>query len=324
MPQIYPDLPCPETDAGDPRRTGVEIEFAGMDETRAAEVVAEVLGGTAHNKDTHELIVEGSDLGDIGVELDTVLRKKKDIPFLEAGLSLATGLVPVEIITPPLTRAGVASLDRLVQALRDAGATGTSDGVLLGFGVHLNPEVVAPDHPHTLATILAFGLLESWLRREADLDMTRRLMPYVNPWPTAFVTGMVTERPDTLADLMDIMAPHVQSRNHGLDLFPLFAHAHPDLYKDRFPRPDKTSARPTFHFRMPDCRIDEPGWSLARAWGFWVLVERVAFNAPLLNALRAEWLDHAHNAPGAERRWCAKVKRLLDHHDEALISEAAE
>lgn len=308
-----PPLPYPDTAQGDPRRTGVEIEFAGMDEARAAQVVADTLGGTLRADGSHEYTVAGTRLGDIRVELDTVLRKK-DLPLLEKGLELATGLVPVEIVTPPLTLSGMEDLHQLVQALRRAGATGTADGLLLGFGVHLNPEVVAADHPHTLDTILAYGMLEPWLRRAADLDLTRRLMPYVDAWPHACVTDMAAARPRTLPDLMHLMARHVQSRNHGLDLFPLFAHAQPGLYARLFPKPDKTAARPTFHFRLPDCRIDEPDWSLADAWSLWHRIEQVACNAPLLAELRLNWLDHFHAAPGAEGRWVAKVAALLHDH----------
>lgn len=317
MTSNYPDLVRPQTADGAPRRTGVEIEFAGLDERRAANIVAETLGGTAQEGESHEFTVRGTRVGDIEVELDTVLRKKKDIPLIEMGLDLATGLVPVEIITPPLHHDDLAQLDPLVGALRTAGATGTRNGILLGFGVHLNTEVVAPDDPHTLNTILAFGVLEPWLRRKEDLDVTRRLMPFVNPWPAGFVADLVQEKPQSLAGLMTVMARHVQSRNHGLDLFPLFAHADADLYNRLFPEPDKTSARPTFHFRMPDCRIDEADWSLAQAWRLWCAVEQVAANPPLLQALGTAWLDHFHNAPGADGRWSAKVDALMADHMQA-------
>ena len=36
------------------------------------------------------------------------------------------------------------------------------------------------------------------------------------------------------------------------------------------------SPRPAYHYRLPNCRIDEPGWSIAAEWGRWVLVERLA------------------------------------------------
>lgn len=315
MSQPYAPLPHADKEDGSARLTGVEIEFAGLNEVQAAEVILSTFGGTKTEGDSHELTIEGSELGDVQVELDTVLRKKKSIPFLEKGLNLATGLVPVEIITPPLDHEGLRRLDRLTEALRKAGATGTRDGLLLGFGVHLNPEVVALEDPHTLNTILSYGLLEPWLRKQEDLDMTRRLMPFVNPWPSAFVTELARSKPSSLKDLMAVMSRHVQSRNHGLDLFPLFAHADQSLYQRLFPEPDKTSARPTFHFRMPDCRIDEADWSLSRAWKLWLTVEQVACNGPLLAALREAWIDHMHTAPGSDGRWAKKVDALMAEHD---------
>ncbi|GAA4221316.1 hypothetical protein GGQ68_000209 [Sagittula marina] len=320
MTSHYPPLALTETAEGEPRRTGVEIEFAGLNEVEAADVVFQTFGGHIEEGESHELTVTGTEIGDIRVELDTVLRKKKNIPLLQMGLDLATGLVPVEIITGPLTREKVARLDALTDALRQAGATGTRDGILLGFGVHLNPEVVSLDDPHTMQTILAYGLLEPWLRRQEDLNVTRRLMPFVNQWPSAFVTELARSRPSSLADLMVVMARHVQSRNHGLDLFPLFAHANESLYNRMFPEPDKTAARPTFHFRLPDCRIDEADWSLAQAWKLWWTVEDVAQNGALLDSLRKAWIDHMHTAPGADKRWSDKVDRMMrDHGVEAVL-----
>ncbi|MFW2588445.1 amidoligase family protein [Sagittula sp. SSi028] len=315
MPSQYPPFARPHTASGDTRRTGIEIEFAGLDEAAAGRVVARSLGGKVVTGDSHELTVQDSAVGDIRVELDTVLRKKKGIPLLDTGLSLATGLVPVEIITGPLTPVEAARLDDLTDALRQAGATGTRDGILLGFGVHLNPEVVAPEDPHTLHTILAYGLLEPWLRKREGLDVTRRMMPFVKPWPSAFVTELARAKPASLNDLMAVMSRHVQSRNHGLDLFPLFAHANASLYNSLFPEPDKTSARPTFHFRLPDCRIDEADWSLAQAWALWCVVEQVAAQPRLLDGLRQAWIDHMHSAPGAETRWIGKVDAVMRTHD---------
>ncbi|EBA08414.1 amidoligase family protein [Sagittula stellata] len=314
MTDSFASLPHRTTRDGVERKTGVEVEFSGLGEIRVGAIVADFLGGTATEPHFHELTVEDTELGDIRVELDISLRKK-DIPLLEQGLSMAKAVVPVEIITEPLTHEEVIRLGSLLDELRLNGAKGSRAGVFLGFGVHLNPEVVAADDPHTLNTIVAFGLLEPWLRRAEDLDMTRRLMPFIETWPHGFVTQLVNGQFSTLTDLMTIASRHISSRNHGLDLMPLFAHHDRALFDRIFPAQSKLSARPTFHFRLPDCRIDEEEWSLARPWNLWARVERVADDAHMLETLRRAWLEHNHYLPGAEGRWAERVAKLFQSKD---------
>jgi hypothetical protein len=103
----------------------------------------------------------------------------------------------------------------------------------------------------------------------------------------------------------------VTSRNQSLDLFPLFKHAEPELFDKVFNVEDKTSARPTFHFRLPDSRIDEADWSLLQPWQLWRQVELVAANEALLSALRSAW--KTHDAAWFERKsvWVQTIDALL-------------
>ena len=48
---------------------------------------------------------------------------------------------------------------------------------------------------------------------------------------------------------------------------------------------ERVKARPTFHYRLPDCRVNEPGWSVADAWNRWVYVESLAADTDLLAEL---------------------------------------
>jgi hypothetical protein len=36
--------------------------------------------------------------------------------------------------------------------------------------------------------------------------------------------------------------------------------------------------RPTFHYRMPNCKIDDNAWSIAKEWERWCVVEQLAQN----------------------------------------------
>jgi hypothetical protein len=79
----------------------------------------------------------------------------------------------------------------------------------------------------------------------------------------------------SVSQLIDDYLKHNPTRNRGLDLLPLFAH----LDKDRVTRAvddDRVSARPTFHFRMPDSRVDDPRFRITEQWQAWLEVERLA------------------------------------------------
>ncbi|KOO12350.1 hypothetical protein AKJ18_24405, partial [Vibrio xuii] len=58
---------------------------------------------------------------------------------------IALSVVPVEIVSPPFPLAKLEQLDKLIPALRNAGAKGTDDSVVAAFGVHINPELPSLD-----------------------------------------------------------------------------------------------------------------------------------------------------------------------------------
>ena len=306
----FPDLPYPDTAEGTPRRCGVEIEFAGLSEARVADLLRDHFGGETCESGPRELTIQGSPLGDLRVELDTVWRKS-DLPIPEAGMDLVREIVPVEIITAPLTRAEVERFNSVLPPLREAGAIGSRGGVFLGFGVHLNPEVVAPEDPHTLETIRAFGLLEDHLRKASGIDATRRVLPFVDPWPPALVDDLVANPPQTMDDMMSLYARHTTSRNHGLDLLPLSMHVNPDHHRELFPK-DKTSARPAFHFRLPDSRIDEADWDLSASWAMWHTIETVAADPDRMTDLETAWRAHREQTFSRRGPWADRVATLLE------------
>ena len=311
----FPPLPMARTIDGTERLTGIEIEFAGPTERETGNLIAQHFGGTVKDDGQHTVMVCDTDFGDIEVELDIGLRKRKDIPFLKEGLDAFRGLIPVEVVTPPLRLEQLAEFNGICAALRGIGALGSRTGVLLGFGVHVNPEVVGPNHRFTLDTIVAYALLEPWLRAREQIDTTRRVMPFVGAWPRGLISDLVNTPSETLADVMRLSAPHIKSRNQSLDLLPLFKHFEKHLFDEVFHITDKTSARPTFHFRLPDSRIDEPGWSLHQPWQLWRQVELAAADPDLLNALRDAW--RTHDAAWFERKsvWVDTVDNLLNRHN---------
>ena len=298
------------------RLCGVEVEFAGLTEERTAALVIETLGGTVRPDGAHAFRVEGTRIGTVKVELDTVLRKT-GLPGMEAGLDIARAVVPVEIVSDPLDQDGLVLLDGFRDRLRGEGAIGSRDGVFLGFGVHLNPET--PVEPgHRLRIIQAYALLEDWLRHADPIDTTRRILPFVDPWPRKLCDAMIAARDADLGTLMQLYAEQTGSRNHGLDLLPVFKDAAPEAFGKAFPRDRATSARPAFHYRLPDCRIDEPDWSLAHPWRSWMLVERLAEDRALLDRLAEARSAYRHQLFAGRAGWAEIVTDILGKDAEAL------
>ena len=306
----FASLPQPLNAKGAPRRVGVEIELGGLPEAEVARIVAEQLGGEAVQEDSHIWAVEESALGRVEVYLDIFLRKAQQGRLRDLALDLGREVVPVEIVTEPLDMEGMAKLDDLRDALRAAGALGSGAGLVFGFGVHFNIEVASEDDADTVRPLLAYALIEDWLRSAYPIDDSRRVLPFTDPYPTDFVRALIAAGPGAARDhVTGLYLELTPSRNRGLDMLPLLAHFDAPRVADAIA--DKTSARPTFHFRLPDCRIDEADWRLSTEWWRWVAVERVARDAALLRRLSDAWLDDHGLVTLLRQSWATRAGRIL-------------
>jgi hypothetical protein len=302
--------------AGEDRLCGVEIEFAGLTEIAAAEIARQCLGGRVERAEAHVAVLHDSRLGRVRVELDTALRKLGGGSLVQQGLDVLRGLIPVEIVTEPLDSAGIAMLDALREDLRVAGALGSRHGLLLGFGVHLNPARQG-EGARVARVATAYALLEDHIRRRRHIDTTRRVLPFVDPWPAGLTDDLVAVDHLEIPALLRLYARHTQSRNHGLDLLPLLHDAAPELYAETFPGATDIAARPAYHFRLPDCRIDEAGWSLAEPWEDWLTIERVADDPDMLHRLAVAWRAHrAHHLEG-RGSWADTVAAIVEDRSAA-------
>lgn len=311
-PPALKPLPTPQTAAGEPRHVGIEIEFSGLDEEHAARVLAKSLDGSAAQDRPGFWNVTGTELGDFECYLDSRPLQKLDSEGLGKHLrELARSVVPLEIVSDPIEVAQIPALDRALQALADAGATGTRHGVLLGFGVHFNPEVVSLEFADIAPVLTAYALLEDHLRRIAGIDLSRRLLPWVDPYPRSLVDRLASANPPSnMTELMDTYLELAPSRNHGLDMLCIFA----EIDHDRVAREmdmEQIQSRPTYHWRLPDCRIDEADWSLAKEWNRWVLVEQVAADRALLKRLKEMWRDHRGSLTSIRTDWSERVSDVL-------------
>ncbi len=306
----FAPLPQPLNADRVPRLVGVEIEFGGLAESHAATLCADFLNGRAVQVDSHIWRVEDSDLGTLDIYLDIFLRKAQQSRLRDAALDLGREVVPVEIVTEPLDLDGLARLDALREALCAGGALGSGAGWFFGFGVHLNIEIASDSDADIVRPLLAYALVEDWLRADNPIDEARRVLPFTDPYPTDFVRALIKAGPEaTREHVTALYLELTPSRNRGLDMLPIFAHFDPDRIASAID--DKTSARPTFHFRLPDSRIDDADWSLASEWNRWRLVERVAQDSALLDRLAQAWDDDHGLVTLSRQSWAARSGRIL-------------
>jgi len=300
--------PNTRTAEGELRRVGVELEMIGPGVAEVSRLVAIHFGGRVEAKSRYEHVVHGDAAGDWGVELDWEYLKQKgreEAPesdlaaFIdEAAESLvragAEAIVPVEVVSPPLVMERLAEVQSLIARLRHAGARGTGAGISYAFGLQLNPELPSLDADTIGAYLKAFFCLYDWLEERSSPDLTRRLTRFMAPFPSRYVRKVVD--PDYgpgLARLIDDYLADNPTRNRALDLLPLFLYLDEERVRAVVDDP-RVKARPTFHYRLPNCEIDRPYWGIHLAWADWLKVEALASDAPRLRRIckaYARWLD---------------------------------
>lgn len=291
--------PWLHTPEGALRRVGVELEMGGIELDVAAGCIANLLSGEIASKGRYERSISGDPAGDWIVELDFDLlkrmgREQRDPDSLADGIErgaedvlawAAEAVVPLEVVSPPLPLDQLERVEGVIRRLREAGALGTSDNLVYAFGMQFNPELPATDARLIASCIKAFLCSYEWLLARADVDSSRRITSYVNPFPYQYLRKVIDPSywPDRESLIDDYLADN-PTRNRALDMLPLFLHL--DEKRVRSVTDDPLiKARPTFHYRLPNCDIHKPEWNFADAWNDWVQVERLAADSDALNAL---------------------------------------
>lgn len=275
---------------GKPRRVGVELEMIGLELNDIAEIVAEHLELSITTDGRYRRVLRGDDAGDWIVELDFDLLKRlgqeerNEEELLdelrdsaeELLKTLAEIVVPLELVSPPLPMRRLGEVEELIALLRGAGARGTSDRVSYAFGMQFNPEIPSEDPAVITAYLQAFLCLYEWLLVRADINLTRRITSYVDPFPTDYVRRVThADYAPDLDTLIDDYLEYSPTRNRALDLLPLFLHLDEERVRGVTSDP-LIKPRPAFHYRLPDCEIHLPGWGLHVAWHDWLEVEALA------------------------------------------------
>jgi hypothetical protein len=321
---VLPVPPRRLTDSNEMRRLGVELEFAGVELEEASRRVAERVGGTVEPETKYEARVVGAAHGDWIIEIDSELIKAigrqldaGDYPDAVEGAAEeliergALPFVPLEVVSPPIPMDSLDGVDAVIAALRDAGATGTGGRWVYAFGMHLNPEM--PDlRAVTIARYLkAFFCLYEWLLQSSAVDLTRRLTPYIDPFPDTYIDRVV--HPDyepSLDGLIDDYLADNATRNRVLDMLPLFTHLDEARVRNRVDD-DRVKSRPALHYRLPNCEIDRRDWGLAAPWGDWLQIEHLATDESRLLELCRRYREVAGGSLGWKRAWVEEVQECL-------------
>lgn len=312
----FRDLPWTTAPDGKPRRIGVEIEMAGVSLTTIAHIVHREYGGEIMPRNAFEVQIEDTEAGAFTVELDAHILKEQayldqlqrlgieldtdDAEALDRWLADAAGkLVPHELVAPPVPLDQLPRLDRIRHELHQAGALGTHASLVFAFGLQLNLEVHQRDVAWLLPILQAFVLLYDPLVQAEKIDLTRRLSPYINPFPGAYIRLIL--QPDYQPDLQQFMDDYLEynpTRNRPLDLLPLLAEIDHERVWAAPVEKELIKPRPALHYRLPSCSIDDPVWSLAQPFNGWAQVEHLAADRDLLAKTRAEYLRQPAQALG--------------------------
>ncbi|MDV6316900.1 amidoligase family protein [Idiomarina sp. HP20-50] len=303
---------------GEDRRVGFELEFSGLTLEQTVHILQQELPGRVVSASKAEQEIEVDGLGSFKVEIDwDYLKRKakaeggdKSAWVRELG-NLAENLVPIEIVCPPLTLKQCEQLLPLIDALREAGAKGTDESWIAAYGVHINPEVPSLDANVVLRYLQAFSLLQWWLVEAHCVDTTRKLSPYIDKYPEAYTRLLAKQHSVNQEQLISDYLKHNATRNRALDMLPLFAFLDEEKVMSTVDD-NKIKARPTFHYRLPNCQLEHPDWQLTEPWKMWWVVDALANDQQALDYWKQAFIDAERPLIGvSEKDWKERLEQWL-------------
>ncbi|WP_168201367.1 amidoligase family protein [Qingshengfaniella alkalisoli] len=297
------------------RRVGLEIEFSGLTEAQTAKIVTGRFGGDIRTQSPYEVEIENTEIGKVKIELDSAYAKADRNAVLDAGLDLARSVIPTEIVTQPLSQGQLGLMQSLCADLAKHGAQGSRTNLLRGFGMHINPEIAGQDTESIVPVMRAYALMEDWLREADPIDPSRRMMPFVDPYPSRLIDALARYGDLPKDEVFRIYLDLADGRNHGLDVLPVIVETADASLADRVRRNRQVKGRPAWHYRLPDCRIDEPDWSIAAEWNRWVLVERAACMPELVEELAEAWLKRRKELTSIRLEWWRAADEVIRGYD---------
>jgi len=310
---------------GEVRRVGFELEFAGLDLPTAAQAVANALDGTVELDTQAECKVKHPKYGNFKIELDWSFAKNMARRRLEEqGASedmvmtlmtdLARQIVPLEVVCAPVPVDALSTLDPMVEQLQQAGALGTADSLIYAFGVHINAELPDFDSATLVSYLKAYCVAQTWLIKAHGVDPLRRLTPYIDSYPKRYVQKVMAYTETTpVMQIIDDYLEDNPTRNRGLDLLPLFKHMNEQRVLAAV-EDERVNARPTFHYRLPNCEIEDPLWTLSHSWNIWCVVEHLAADPVTLKSMCEQWTDYNNNLINLkEEPWHQELAHMYEN-----------
>ncbi|RUO63742.1 amidoligase family protein [Pseudidiomarina insulisalsae] len=325
---MTPFIQPPESNKsnGSARRVGFELEFSSLDVASSAEAVARAVNGSAFAKSSAHWQVD-TDLGSFKVEIDWEFLQRlaeeqgahaNDEAWLDSLSQAASLVVPIEVVCPPIAIDALAPLSDIIKELREAGAKGTDDSFIAAYGTHINPELPDLECATIHAYMQAYALLQWWLVEQHHVNPTRKLSPFIDLYPEAYVRHLLSEEVDDLSDLIEDYLEANPTRNRAFDMLPLFSHLDDERVRSKI-TDRRIKSRPTLHYRLPNCRIDDADWSLADEWRIYCTIERLVQRPKALAELAQDFLDADRPMLGVARKpWVEHVSAWLE---ENLASE---
>lgn len=288
---------------GTARRLGVEIEMSGLSLDELAQIVARHFNLSVKQDGRYERLLSGDQAGDWKVELDFDLLKRwgreerlgdsfkdeLDASIEQSLKTLSEQIVPLELVSPPLEMTRLSEVESLVRQLRKAGAKGTSDRWRNAFGMQFNPEMPSLDAKIIVRFLKSFLCLYEWLEKRADINFTRKLTRYIDPFPRAYVLKVIA--PDywpSQDQLIDDYLTYNPTRNRALDMLPLFRYLDENRVLS-ITDDVLIKARPTLHYRLPDSEIGQPDWGIHQAWNDWLELEALVMDLDKLQQMCAAY-----------------------------------
>ncbi|WP_200763564.1 amidoligase family protein [Nitrosophilus alvini] len=307
--QTFMMPPLIYTEDNKPRHTGFEIEFSGLKPKETAALIVQTFGGYMHTVSDYIIEVRDTPYGTFSVYLDyTYLRtmefkksllklgfdedEKELSEFVEDFLvSISETVVPYEITTPPIPFNDIQKIEVLKEAMRKKGALGTKASLFYAFGMHINIQTPSFKAGIILDILRAFIILYEWIKEKSEVDLTRKLTFYIAPFKRDYMLLILDKDYNPgISRLIDDYIFYNPTRKRALDLLPLFAYLDRDrVFSIDELKNQKILPRPAFHYRLPNSRIDEKEWSIAKEWNYWVEVEKLAFNKEKLAFMSAEY-----------------------------------
>ena len=299
--------------ANELRKVGFELEYSALTLQKSAELIIEVLGSgliqqinpyhykiiqTAYGDfslvlDFQFLISQGLQkwLQDVG--LDQIIETEVALALEEFLATLSQTIVPYEISTPPLPLDKLETIENIKETFQKHGALGTDANPLYAFGFHINPEVHSFAVKEIIDILRAFFLLYDPLLVWLQPDIVRRISPYIKPFQSNYITKVLDA--SYTPDMNEFINDYLQynpTRNRVLDLLPLLAWIDEKKVL-RTLKDEKISARPTYHYRLPNSKVDEKEWHTYDAWNSWAIIEKLAQDKKKLAQFTQEYMEYS-------------------------------